>query len=37
MLTYAFKIKTTPTLIQKFEQHLGTTRMLYNLAIENLK
>lgn len=34
MLTYTFKIKTTPTLIQKFEQHLGTTRMLYNLAKE---
>lgn len=34
MLTYTFKIKTTPTLIQKFEQHLGTTRMLFNLAKE---
>lgn len=34
MLTYTFKIKTTPTLTQKFEQHLGTTRMLYNLAKE---
>lgn len=34
MLTYTFKIKTTPTSIQKFEQHLGTTRMLYNLAKE---
>ena len=34
MLTYTFKIKTTPTLTQKFEQHLGTTRMLFNLAKE---
>lgn len=34
MLTYNFKIKTTSTLIQKFEQHLGVTRMLYNLAKE---
>src|SRR5690606_5540890 len=34
MLTYSFKIKTTSTLIQKFEQHLGVTRMLYNLAKE---
>lgn len=34
MLTYTFKIKTTPSLIQKFEQHLGTTRMLFNLAKE---
>ena len=34
MLTYTFKIKTTPTLIQKFEEHLNTTRMLFNLAKE---
>ena len=34
MLTYTFKIKTSPKLIQKFEEHLNTTRMLYNLAKE---
>lgn len=34
MLTYTFKIKTTPTLIKKFKEHLDTTRMLYNLAKE---
>jgi putative transposase len=34
MITYTFKIKTTPNLIQKFETHLNTTRMLYNLAKE---
>lgn len=32
MLTYEFKIKTTNTLIEKFEQHLGITRLVYNLA-----
>jgi putative transposase len=34
VITYTFKIKTTPTLIQKFEEHLNTTRILYNLAKE---
>lgn len=32
MLTFEFKIKTTNTLIEKFEQHLGITRLVYNLA-----
>lgn len=34
MLTYEFKIKTTNTLIEKFIQHLGITRLVYNLAKE---
>ena len=34
MLTYTFKIKTNNSLVQKFEEHLNTTRMLYNLAKE---
>jgi len=34
MLTYTFKIKTTHTLTQKFEDHLNTTRCVYNLAKE---
>lgn len=34
MLTYTFKIKTTPKLIQTFEEHLNITRLVYNLAKE---
>lgn len=34
MITYTFKIKTTPNLIQKIESHLGSTRLIYNLAKE---
>lgn len=34
MITYTFKIKTTKKQIQLFEEHLNTTRMLYNLAKE---
>lgn len=34
MLSYTFKIKTTPKIIQKFEEHLNTTRAVYNLAKE---
>lgn len=34
MLTYTFKIKTSPKLIQKFEDYLNTTRAVYNLAKE---
>lgn len=32
MLTFEFKIKTNNTLVEKFEQHLGITRLVYNLA-----
>ena len=34
MLTYTFKIKTTTKLVEKFEEHLNITRILYNLAKE---
>ena len=34
MLTYTFKIKTNKVLIEKLEDHLNTTRILYNLAKE---
>lgn len=34
MITYTFKIKTTPKLVQKFEEYLSTTRFIYNLAKE---
>jgi len=34
MITYTFKIKINKFLEQKFEGHLNTTRMLYNLAKE---
>lgn len=34
MITYSFKIKTTPTLIQKIEHSLNVTRLVYNLAKE---
>lgn len=34
MITYTFKIKATKKQIQLFEEHLNTTRMLYNLAKE---
>ena len=34
MITYEFKIKTRHTLVQKFHQHLGVTRLVYNLARE---
>lgn len=34
MITYTFKIKTTPRLIQKFEEQLNITRCVYNLAKE---
>ncbi len=34
MLTYTFKIKASNKQIQLFEEHLNTTRMLYNLAKE---
>ena len=34
MITYTFKIKVNNSLIQKFEEHLNTTRILYNLAKE---
>ena len=34
MITYTFKIKTSPSLIQKFEEHLSITRCVYNLAKE---
>lgn len=32
MTTYTFKIKTTNSLVEIFEQHLGVTRCIYNLA-----
>jgi len=34
MITYTFKIKTTKSLEQKFEEQISTTRFLYNLAKE---
>lgn len=34
MITYTFKIKTSPKLIQKFEEQLNITRLVYNLAME---
>ena len=34
MLTYTFKIKTTSKLEKVFQEHLDTTRFLYNLAKE---
>ena len=33
-LTYTYKIKATPILIEKFEEHLNITRLVYNLAKE---
>ena len=32
MLTYTFKIKTSSKLIQKIENHLNITRLVYNLS-----
>jgi putative transposase len=34
MLTYTFKIKTSPELIQKIENNFSVTRCIYNLAKE---
>lgn len=34
MVSYNFKIKTSPRLIQTFEEHLNITRLVYNLAKE---
>lgn len=34
MIAYTFKIKTTPKLIEKFEDSLNITRLIYNLAKE---
>lgn len=34
MITYTFKIKPNKSLVEKFEQHLGHTRCIYNLAKE---
>lgn len=34
MITYTFKIKSTPTMVAKFENALNVTRLIYNLAKE---